>query len=63
MEKQENKKDFTDAKGFDGMVSVISKNQGWITVTPKRQNRKYPIEMQGVGNDNTKTSQLTPGWM
>jgi hypothetical protein len=45
------------------MITVISGNQGWITVTPDNLSRKKPIEKQGVGNDNTKTSILTPSWM
>lgn len=48
--------------GVDGMVTVISKNQGWITVTPKHQNRKKPLEKSNDG-DVTKTSILTPSWM
>jgi hypothetical protein len=26
------------------MMQIISKTQGWITVTPKEKNRKKPIE-------------------
>jgi hypothetical protein len=46
-----------------GMVTVISKNQGWITLTPKAMNRRKPLEREGNANDNTKTSILTPSWM
>lgn len=46
-----------------GMVTVISKNQGWITLTPKSMNRRKPLERGGNANDNTKTSILTPSWM
>ena len=45
------------------MVTVISKNQGWITLTPKTMNRRKPLEREGAANDNTKTSILTPSWM
>jgi hypothetical protein len=46
----------------DGMVTIVSKNQGWITVTPKSLNRKYPVE-RGSSLDATKTSILNPSWM
>ena len=45
------------------MVTIVSKNQGWITVTPRSMNRKKPLEREGNANDNTKTSILTPSWM
>ena len=49
---------------MDGMVSIVSKNQGWITVSPKNMNRKFPIEKQAsLAGDSTKTSILTPSWM
>lgn len=48
----------------DGMVSVVSKNQGWITVTPNNLNRKFPVEkLSSMAGDSTKTSILTPSWM
>jgi hypothetical protein len=46
-----------------GMVTIISKNQGWITLTPRSMNRRKPLERGGNANDNTKTSILTPSWM
>lgn len=46
-----------------GMVTIVSKNQGWITVTPQTMNRRKPLERGGNANDNTKTSILTPSWM
>lgn len=46
-----------------GMVTIVSKNQGWITVTPRSMNRRKPFERGGNANDNTKTSILTPSWM
>ena len=45
------------------MVTIVSKNQGWITVTPRSMNRRKPLERSGNSNDNTKTSILTPSWM
>jgi hypothetical protein len=45
------------------MVTIVSKNQGWITVTPNRQNRKRPLEKGDGSGDATKTSILTPSWM
>lgn len=46
-----------------GMVTVVSKIQGWITLTPRSMNRRKPLERGGNANDNTKTSILTPSWM
>lgn len=46
-----------------GMVTVISKNQGWITLTAKTMNRRKPIERDFCATDSTKTSILTPSWM
>lgn len=46
-----------------GMVTVISKNQGWITVSPHTMNRRKPFEREGNANDSAKTSILTPSWM
>jgi len=31
-------------KPTDGMVTVVSKNQGWITLTPRSMNRRKPLE-------------------
>lgn len=45
------------------MITVISGNQGWITVAPDNLSRKKPIEKQFQASDNTKTSVLTPSWM
>jgi hypothetical protein len=45
------------------MMTIVSKNQGWITVSPNEQNRKRPFEKNGQGGDATKTSILTPSWM
>ena len=45
------------------MITLVSKNQGWITVTPDNLNRKHPLERGGINGDVTKTSILTPTWM
>lgn len=45
------------------MIHIVSKNQGWITVTPRSMNRKNPLEKGGINGDVTKTSILTPSWM
>lgn len=44
------------------MMQVISKTQGWITVTPQEKNRKRPIEKQRLG-DAKKVNVLSPVWM
>jgi hypothetical protein len=44
------------------MVSIVSKNAGWITVNPQNPDRKHPLEKATLG-DVTKTSVLTPAWM
>ena len=44
------------------MMQIISKSQGWITVTPRGQNRKKPIEKQRLGKAS-KVNQLSPVWM
>ena len=63
LDKPQNKVDPCSSKGFDGTMTIISKNQGWITVTPKNKNRKKPVEKFGVSGDAAKTSKLTPNWM
>lgn len=44
-------------------MTILSRNAGWITVTPERKDRKKPIEKFGMGGDASKTSKLTPAWM
>jgi hypothetical protein len=63
LEKPQNQVDPTNAKGFDGTMTVVSRIQGWITVTPRTKNRKKPVEKFGVSGDAAKTSALTPNWM
>eukprot|EP00347_Sterkiella_histriomuscorum_P005317 403357067 len=63
LDNPKNQKNLEDS-AVDGMVSIISKNQGWITVTPRSLNRKNPVEkLSSQGGDVTKTSILTPSWM
>ena len=45
------------------MISLVSKNQGWITISPTNPSRKHPLEKGGVSQDATATSILTPSWM
>lgn len=63
LERPENQVDPTTSKGFDGTMTIVSRNQGWITVTPKNKNRKKPVEKYGVSGDATISSKLTPNWM
>jgi len=44
------------------MMQIISKNQGWITVGTKTQDRKHPVEKQRLG-DVKKVNVLSPEWM
>ena len=44
------------------MMQIISKNQGWITVDAKNQNRNHPVEKQKLG-DVKKVNVLSPEWM
>ena len=43
-------------------ITVFSKNQNWLTVTPKEQNRRKALEkIKNLNNDIT--SKLMPKWM
>jgi hypothetical protein len=44
------------------MLQIISKNQGWITVSSKTLDRKKPIEKERLG-DASKVNVLSPIWM
>jgi len=44
------------------MVQIVSKANGWITVSPKTLNRKRPIEKERLG-DASKVNVLSPTWM
>ena len=46
----------------DGTTTIISKNQGWITVQ-KEMDRKKPIEKVSVAGNASRTSYLSPSWM
>ena len=46
----------------DGTTTIISKNQGWITVK-KDMDRQKPIEKVSVAGNAAKTSYLSPSWM
>ena len=63
MEKPANKVEPSAFQGFDGTITVVSKAQGWITITPRGRNRKKPVEKYGFGGDATVSSKLTPNWM
>lgn len=43
-------------------ISIISKFQRWITVTPKTKNRKRPLERERIQSMD-KTSKIMPKWM
>ena len=43
-------------------ISIISKQQGWITVTPKTNYRKRPLEKMKAENMEV-TSRIMPKWM
>lgn len=63
LDKPQNKVEPSNSIGFDGTITVVSKAQGWITVTPKGKNRNKPVEKYGIGGDAAATSKLTPNWM
>ena len=63
LEKPQNQVEPSSSVGFDGTITIVSKAQGWITVTPKGKNRKKPVEKYGIGGDAAATSKLTPNWM
>ena len=44
------------------MMQIISKTQGWMTVTPRAKNRKRPVEKSKLG-DASKVNALSPNWM
>ena len=48
--------------GDQDTMTIITKNQGWMTVN-KDMNRRKPIEKMAVSENSTKTSMLTPSWM
>jgi hypothetical protein len=49
--------------GKDGeTVTVISRNNGWLTVDPETMSRKNAYEKKVKGNLH-KTSHMSPTWM
>lgn len=63
LENKNNQNKVENAKNFDGTMTIISRNQGWITVTPKHKNRQKPVEKFGVSGDAAKCNVLSPQWM
>ncbi len=61
--------DLTQAPGFDGTLTLLSRINGWITVTPKDKNRskrlgRYgPYDKSKKGLDLRNVSDLAPAWM
>ena len=61
--------DLTKAPGFDGTITLLSRINGWITVTPEDRNRARrlgrngPFDKSKKGNDLRNVSDLAPAWM
>ena len=61
--------DLTKAPGFDGTLTLLSRINGWITVTPKDKNRskrlgRYgPFDRSKKDKDLSSVSDLAPHWM
>ena len=57
------------SQGFDGTITVVSRISGWITVSPKSQNRQKrlgrygPFDKLRKGNNFQNVSDLAPAWM
>ena len=57
--------------GQAGILTVMSRVNGWLTVTPTNANRKKPLEKEGPTNnpiasyarDQFDISKLSPQWM
>ena len=57
--------------GNAGILTVMSRVNGWLTVTPSRQNRTKPLEKDSPKNnpmgyqvtDQLDISKLSPTWM
>ena len=60
----ENQIDFgrTESKDPGNSITVISKNNGWLTVDPAVQSRKNAFEKKMRG-DVHKVSLMSPSWM
>ena len=55
-------KRLNDKLNNEETVSIFSKFQKWITVTPKHKNRKRPLEKEKIESMD-KTSKIMPNWM
>lgn len=61
--------DLSQAPGFDGTLTLLSRINGWITVTPKAKNRSKrlgrssPFDVNGKGANLRSVSDLAPAWM
>ena len=63
------KGDVTKAAGYDGTLTLLSRINGWITVTPKARDRSKrvgrfgPFDQSKRKYDLHNVSDLTPAWM
>ena len=61
--------DLSQAPGFDGTLTLLSRINGWITVTPKAKNRSRRLGRNGPfdggkkGGELRTVSDLAPAWM
>lgn len=61
--------DIEKSQGYDGTLTVLSRISGWITVSPKSQNRQKrlgrygPFDKSKKGNNYQNVSDLAPAWM
>ena len=62
--------DVTKSPGYDGTITMLSRINGWITVTPKAKDRSKRMGRNGPFALNTtrkydlhRVSDLTPAWM
>ena len=62
-------KDYNDTINKEDTLFIVSRYQSWITVTPKRKNRKRPLEkLKAViimlkKANMEETSKVVPNWM
>jgi len=53
--------------GQTGTLQVLSRTLGWMTLTPKKMDKKNPVEKQtrdyGTNDLQTDCSRLSPSWM
>ena len=61
------KADYTKAAGFDGGITLLSRINGWITVSPTDRSRNKrlggPADRSRNPNDARSESDLAPAWM